>query len=89
MVTFHRFPNAHWQHLRTTNPVEVSFPAARLRTDVAKRFGQVNNVTAVIRKMLLVAERVFRRLRHPELTPEVYRATQCTDGTRRNTEVAA
>ena len=48
MVTFYRFPRAHWQHLRTTNPVESPFAAARLCTDVAKRFKKVQNATAVI-----------------------------------------
>ncbi len=69
MVTFYRFPQAQWQHLRTTNPVESPFAAARLRTDAAKRFKTVKNATAVIWKMLLVAERAFRRVKHPELMP--------------------
>jgi hypothetical protein len=41
-------PQPHWQHLRTTNPVESPFAAARLRTDAAKRFRVVKNTTAVI-----------------------------------------
>ena len=44
----------------------------RLRTDAAKRFKLVKNATAVIWKMLLVAERAFRRLKHPEVMPAVY-----------------
>ena len=52
MVTFYRFPKAHWQHLRTTNPLESPLAAARLRTDAAKRFTKVQNATAVIWKML-------------------------------------
>lgn len=89
MVTFYRFPKAHWQHLRTTNPVESPFAAARLRTDAAKRFKQVKNATAVIWKMLLVAERAFRRVKHPELMWELYRGVQYVDGVRVRTEVAA
>ena len=38
MVAFFNFPKDHWQHLRTTNPVESPFAALRLRTDAAKRF---------------------------------------------------
>lgn len=89
MVTFYQFPRAHWQHLRTTNPVESPFAAARLRTDAAKRFKKVTNATAVIWKMLLVAERAFRRVKHPELMPELYRGDQYVDGVRVKTEVAA
>jgi len=80
MVTFYRFPKEHWQHLRTTNPVESPFAAARLRTDAAKRFKKVANATAVIWKMLLVAERAFRRLKHPELLPSVHRGAEYVDG---------
>ena len=38
MMTFYQFPREHWQHLRTTNPVESPFAALRLRTDAAKRY---------------------------------------------------
>jgi putative transposase len=89
LVTFYRFPQPHWQHLRTTNPVESPFAAARLRTDAAKRFRVVQHATAVIWKMLLVAEQAFRRLKHPELMPLVYRGVTFVDGMAVNREVAA
>lgn len=82
MVTFYRFPKQHWQHLRTTNPVESPFAALRLRTAAAKRFKKVDNATTVIWKMLLVAESRFRRLRAPELTREVYYGAVYEDGVR-------
>jgi putative transposase len=71
LVTFYAFPRAHWQHLRTTNPVESPFAAVRLRTAAAKRYRRVENATAVIWKVLLIAERTFRRLDAPELPAEV------------------
>lgn len=89
LVTFYRFPQPHWQHLRTSNPVESPFGAARLRTDAAKRFKLVKNATAVIWKMLLVAEHAFRRVKHPELMPVVYRGVTFTDGRQVEKEVAA
>jgi hypothetical protein len=52
------------------------FAALRLRTDAAKRFEKVENATAVFWKMLLVAERKFRRLNAPELVKEVYRGVR-------------
>jgi putative transposase len=54
MVTFYRFPQEHWRHLRTTNVVESPFAGLRLRTDAAKRYKKVENATAVIWKMLLL-----------------------------------
>jgi transposase-like protein len=89
LVAFYRFPQPHWQHLRTTNPVESPFAAARLRTDAAKRFRVVKNATAVIWKMLLVAEQAFRRVKHPELMPAVYHGVTFVDGRQMSSEAAA
>ena len=89
LTTFYQFPQPHWQHLRTTNPVESPFAAVRLRTDAAKRFKKVANATAVIWKMLMVAEQTFRRVKHPELMAEVYRGKKFVDGKQLKTEVAA
>ncbi len=72
MVTFYQFPKEHWKHLRTTNVVESPFAALRLRTDAAKRYKKVGNATAVIWKMLMLAERRFRRLNAPEKLMQVY-----------------
>jgi putative transposase len=72
MVTFCQFPPEHWKHLRTTNIVESPFAALRLRTDAAKRFRKAENATAVIWKMLMLAEQRFRRLDAPEKLVAVY-----------------
>jgi len=72
MVTFYRFPKEHWKHLRTTNVVESPFAALRLRTDAAKRYRKVENATAVIWKMLMLAEQRFRRLDAPEKIKLIY-----------------
>ncbi len=71
MVSFYRFPKEHWKHIRTTNPVESPFAAVRLRTSAAKRFKKIENATAVIWKLLLVAEKRFRRLDAPHLLADV------------------
>jgi putative transposase len=80
MITFYRFPKEHWPHLRTTNIVESPFAAIRLRTDAAKRYKRVSNATAMIWKLLRVAEKSFRRLKGQELLPEVYQGKQFGDG---------
>jgi len=72
MVTFYQFPKEHWKHLRTTNVVESPFAALKLRTDAAKRYKKVGNATAVIWKMLMLAERRFRRLDAPAKLMQVY-----------------
>ncbi len=80
MMTFYQFPREHWQHLRTTNPVESPFAALRLRTDAAKRYKRVDRATAVIWKMLMIAEKRFRRLKAPELMSEIYHGAKYVDG---------
>ena len=89
LVTFYDFPQPHWQHLRTTNPVESPFAAARLRTDAAKRFKKVANATAVIWKLLLVAEPAFGRVKHPELMKGLSDGVQYIDGIEGKTKAAA
>jgi hypothetical protein len=72
--------------------VESPFAVVRLRTTAAKRYKRVENATAVIWKTLLVAEKSFRRLDHPELLSEVAEGAMYVDGlrVRRNeTEEAA
>ena len=80
MVAFYDFPKEHWRHLRTTNPIESPFAALRLRTDAAKRYKSVANATAILWKLLLVAERHFRRLNAPERLQDVFRGAKYQDG---------
>ncbi len=67
-------------HLRTTNPVESPFAAVRLRTGAAKRFKKVENATAMIWKVLMVAEKTFRKIAAPELLAEVAERTVYVNG---------
>ncbi len=85
LVTFYQFPRDHWVHLRTTTIVESPFAAVRLRTTAAKRFKKVENGTALIWKLLQVAEASFRRLKGAELLPAVYAGAQYVDGVRQST----
>jgi len=80
MVAFYAFPKTHWIHLRTTNIVESPFAAVRLRTSAAKRFKKVANAEALIWKLLLLAERSFRRLNGPRLMKDVYEGKKFVDG---------
>jgi hypothetical protein len=66
--------------------VESPFAALRLRTDAAKRYKRVDRATAVIWKMLMIAEKRFRRLKAPELMMEVYNGAQYVDGLRVHTD---
>jgi transposase-like protein len=80
MVTFYDFPEAQWKHLRTTNVVESPFASVRLRTSAAKRFKKVESATALIWKLLTVAEKRFRRLDAPHLLRDVFEGRKFEDG---------
>jgi transposase-like protein len=80
MITFYSFPKEHWVHLRTTNVVESPFASVRLRTDAAKRFKKVQNATAMIWKLLQVAQKNFRTLKGYWLLPDVYKGQEFVDG---------
>ena len=80
MITYYDFPQDHWRHLRTTNVVESPFAAVRLRTSAAKRFKKVENATAIIWRLLLVAESRFRKLNAPALCRAVFLGVRYVDG---------
>lgn len=92
MVTFFRYPKEHWTHLRTTNIVESPFASVRLRTTAAKRYKRVENATALIWKLLCVAERTFRKLNAAHLLAAVAAGATYEDGvavTPRSERIAA
>ena len=80
MVAFYRYPKEHWKHLRTTNPVESPFSSVRLRIDAARRYRRVENATAVIWKVLCVAEKRSRRLDAPNLLGAVFSGARFENG---------
>lgn len=80
MVTFYRYPKEHWVHIRTTNIVESPFSSVRLRTNASKRFKKVESASAMIWKLLQVAEKNFRRLKGHWLLPDVLEGKQFING---------
>jgi len=82
MVTFYQFPREDWKHLRTSNPVESSFAAVRLRTAAAKRFKRVENATVGIWKTLLIAATTFLGLDASELLADVANGVVYINGVR-------
>lgn len=80
MITFYSYPKDHWVHIRTTNVVESPFSTARLRTDAARRFKRVDNATAMIWKLLKVAEKGFKTLKGCSLLPVLYAGNKFIDG---------
>ncbi|MBF0383709.1 MAG: IS256 family transposase [Magnetococcales bacterium] len=63
LLTFYDFPAAHWQHIRTSNPIESTFATVRLRT--AKTRGCVSRagILSMVYRLTLSAQKRWQRLR--------------------------
>ena len=70
-LTFYQFPEAHWQHLRTTNVIESPFAAVRLRTNAAKRFKKTKSGVYLVHQVLLRLEQRWRHLVSAHLCSQV------------------
>jgi transposase-like protein len=70
-LTFYQFPEAHWIHLRTTNPIESIFATVRLRTNAAKRFKTTRSGVYLMHQVIHRLSRRWRRLRSAHLCPTV------------------
>ena len=82
LVTHFDFPAEHWQHLRTTNPIESTFATVKLRQRVTKGAGSRAAGLAMAFKLLLAAERTWRRLNGQALLPLVAAGVVFRDGVR-------
>jgi transposase-like protein len=80
LVAFYDLPKEHWEHLRTTNVVESPFAAVWLRTEAARRLKKIENATAIIWRLLSIAESRVRKIDAPPLAAEVYRGARFEDG---------
>src|SRR6187399_82900 len=57
LLAFYDFPAEHWQHLRTTNPIESTFATVRLRTAKTKGCGSRQACLTMVFKLCQSAER--------------------------------
>jgi transposase-like protein len=79
-LTFYDFPQEHWVHLRTTNPLESIFAGVRLRTDVAKQHPNRQNATFLVFKVVQRLARNWRRITGSNLCRLVVAGRLFADG---------
>lgn len=82
LMTHFELPAEHWKHLRTTNPIESTFATVKLRQRVTKGAGSRGAGLAMAYRLLLLAERSWRRLDGHELLPLVRAGVAFKDGVR-------
>ena len=81
LLAFFDFPAEHWDHLRTTNPIESVFATVRHRTVRTK--GSLSPTTAklMVFKLVMAASKTWRRLKGENQLPKVVAGVIFRDGT--------
>lgn len=80
LFSFYDFPAAHWQHLRTTNPIESTFATVRLRTERTKGCGSRKATLTMVWQLTRAAQKGWRRLNGSELLARVIEGVVFIDG---------
>lgn len=80
LLSFYDFPAEHWQHLRTTNPIESTFATVRLRQRRTKGCGSREASLTMVFMLVRQAERHWRRLNGSKLIPKVLDGKRFKDG---------
>ena len=80
LLTFYDFPAEHWQHLRTTNPIESTFSTVRLRTNKTRGCVSRAGILAMVFKLTKTAEQNWRLLKGHTLLAQVVQGVKFKDG---------
>ena len=80
LLAFYDFPAAHWQSLRTTNPIESTFGTIRHRTKRSKGCLTRESMLHMIFKLSECAKKNWRKQRGFEHLAKVITGVKFTDG---------
>lgn len=80
MLAFYDFPAKHWQHIRTSNPIESVFATVRLRTTRTKSCGSRKTTLSMAWKLMTTAQIKWRRLRGYKQLADVIKGVKFKDG---------
>jgi putative transposase len=80
LLAFYDLPAEHWDHLRTSNPIESVFATVRHRTVRTK--GSLSRKTArlMVFKLVMAAAKTWRRLKGENQLPKVVEGVKVQDG---------
>jgi len=82
LLAFYDFPAPHWQHIRTSNPIESTFATVRLRTAKTRGCVARHTILSMVYKLGQSAQKRWRRLRGFKLLADVIRGVQFKNGER-------
>lgn len=80
LLTFFDYPAAHWLHLRTANAVESPFATVKQRLKKTRGAGSRDAGLAMVFKLLLEAEKRWRKVNAPHLVQLVQAGVKFLDG---------
>lgn len=80
LTAYFKFPAQHWKSIRTTNPIESTFATVKLRTKVTKGAGSPKAASTMAFKLMLEAEKRWRRLRGYEEIKLLMSGVEYKDG---------
>jgi len=81
LLTFYDFPAEHWDHLRTSNPIESVFATVRHRTVRTKGSLSPSTARLMVFKLVVAASKTWRRLKGENQLPKVVAGATFRDGT--------
>lgn len=80
LLTFYDFPAEHWEHLRTSNPIESVFATVRHRTVRMKGALSQDTARLMVFKLVTAAAKTWRRLKGESQLPKVVQGIKFTNG---------
>lgn len=80
LLTFYDYPAIHWQHIRTTNPIESTFSSVRLRTKSTRGNCNLETTKVMVYKLITEAEKNWKALKGAKLVAKVFSGTKFIDG---------
>jgi putative transposase len=83
LLAFYDFPAEHWQHLRTSNPIESTFATVRLRTYRTKGSGSREAGLAMAFRLTRKAEARWRKLNGSAKLQDLIDGVVFVDGERK------
>ena len=80
LLTFYDFPAEHWDHLRTSNPIESVFATVRHRTVRTKGALSQDTARLMVFKLVMAAAKTWRRLKGENQLPKVVQGVTFRNG---------
>jgi transposase-like protein len=80
LLTFYDFPAEHWDHLRTSNPIESVFATVRHRTVRTKGALSQDTARLMVFKLVMAAAKTWHKLKGENQLPKVIQGVTFKNG---------